>query len=136
MNHKSKDQGEVVASWPSYKATYRSQYIKPPCLYPSQIPSYRFSLHEGELLRQVWKKVGSFSGICTVNTFLVIYHCRYKMDDNKVVNYPSKVLKVVLSSFSNPTFFYISQIATKTGHTRRAKNEWMQIITDWLVVTT
>jgi len=52
------------------------------------------------------------------------------MDDNKVVNYPSKVLKVVLSSFSNPTFFYISQIATKTGHTRRAKNEWMQIITD------
>jgi len=57
------------------------------------------------------------------------------MDDNKVVNYPSKVLKVVLSSFSNPTFFfYISQCATIIGHTRRAKIEWMQIIADRFVL--
>ena len=78
----------------------------------------------------MWKKLGSFPGICTVNTFLVIHHCRYKMDDNKVVNYPSKFLKVMLSSFSNPTVFYISQIATRTGHTRLAKKEWMQITAD------
>jgi len=57
------------------------------------------------------------------------------MVDNKVVNYPSKVLKVMLFSFSNPAFFYISQIATIMGHTRRVKNEWMQIIADRLVVT-
>jgi len=84
----------------------------------------------------MWKKVGTFSDICTVNTFLVIYHCRYKMDDNKVVNCPSKVLEVnVIFILKSNLFFYTSQTVTITGHTRRAKNERMQIIAIRLVVT-